>query len=110
MATTQSEDMSRTFRILYGTNAAIITLGLFMPILKVIEGDHSLNELAFSYWALSMALSVTFCPIFLALNLFAAFRDKEHRQRYFIIAVLLLAWNVFGAYQLVYVYVHDIPI
>jgi predicted nucleic acid-binding Zn ribbon protein len=101
-------NMTKTFRLLYFANAAIIVLGLLSPLFaKYIRGED--NDASLMQWyAVAIVLSVTVCIPFLGLNVYGAVRYRRDRMKFSAVAILLSAWVFWGVYQFVYAYIHDI--
>jgi uncharacterized membrane protein (DUF485 family) len=102
--------MSKKFRILYLANLAAILLGLLSPIIRLIADPLSLNVVLLRFYSVLILLSVTFCISFLGLNVYGALKYRPHRARYYAVGIFLLAWIIWGTYQIVYAYVHDISL
>jgi hypothetical protein len=102
--------MSKTFRILYIVNLLIIVGGLLTPIFKMLTDVSSAHELLLGYYAVVTVLSVTFCISFFGLNLYGALKYRLHRTRYYIIAIFLCVWIIWGACQIAYGYAHGVAL
>ena len=102
--------MSKRFWVFYTLNVATIFIGLLAPVVKLLANRSSSYQLQLGYYAVLIALSVTLCIPFLCLNIYGAVKCKRYRARYYSIAALLVAWIIWGIYQIVYAYLHDISI
>jgi heme/copper-type cytochrome/quinol oxidase subunit 4 len=100
--------MSWIFKILYVVNFAIIVSALLAPIVEstVKTGDY---DWQLTYYGIVVLLSITFCISFLCLNVYGFVKDKQYRIRYFWIAIFISVWVIFGTYQLLYAYMHEMP-
>jgi hypothetical protein len=96
--------MSRKIKILYFANLAIILLGLVSPVIELIVRGRPPESLLMSYYAVLIALSMTFCVTFLALNVYAVLKYKTRKARYYAISATMLIWIFCGVYQFAYGY------
>lgn len=101
--------MNKSFRILYYLNVVFIVFTLLTPIIQLFTGSSSSDELLDKYDGFLILLSITFCVSFFALNVYGALKSKTYRVWYIMIAILFFMWIIWGTYQIVYGYVHNIP-
>ena len=102
--------MNKIFKIIYFANVIIIVAALLTPIIELLIDNGSSDGLLLSYYAVSTILSITFCIVFFALNIFGALKYRAHRVRYYTIAFLSSVWIIWGTYQIVYGYLHDVSL
>ena len=102
--------MKTSFKILYFLNLSILIFGLIWPFVKYIFNAIVYNEMLFEYWIILMLGSVTVCISFLILNIYGMIKYKHYSTRFLFAIILISVWMVTGIYQLLYVYINDVPV
>lgn len=102
--------MKPSFKIFYLLNLSILIFVIIWPIGKYIAKANLYNEMLFEYWIILMVSSVTICLTFLALNIYGIIKYKNYRIRFLIAIILVFVWIVTGIYQLLYVFINEVPI
>ena len=101
--------MGKNIKIIYFVNFAIILIALFMPIMNLLLDSSYSNKIHTGYYAVFAILSITFCIPFFGLNLYGVLKYKEKRA-YVIITILLAIWIIWGIFQILNGYFHDISL
>lgn len=102
--------MNRRFSILYFGNLTIIIIALLAPVTNLLIHPSVSRVLTMQYYAVLIVLSVTFCISFLCLNIYGALKQQSQRSKYIAVIILLSLWIIWGAYQIIYGYQHEMSL